>query len=66
MAVVDLKSVSLSEGNRVIFHAKVLDITIDGFATSAEFEIEDPASAGDTIGTITCVATRCEKTSTPY
>jgi len=66
MAVVDLKSVSLEEGNRVILHAKILDITIDGFPTSAEFELEDPANAGDTLGTITCIATRAEKTSTPY
>lgn len=65
MAVVDIKAVALTVANRVILHAKVIDITIADHPTYAEFELEDPLAAGDTPLTITCDATRAEKTSTP-
>ena len=65
MAVVDLKAVELVTTNRVILHAKVVDITVADHPTYAEFELEDPVLAGDSPANIICDATRAEKTSTP-
>jgi hypothetical protein len=65
MAVVDAKGYPLQVNDRVIFHAAVTDITITDKPTSAEFAVEDPKTAGDAHPTITCIATRSEKTSVP-